>query len=151
MLLTLHPSNFNKHFIMISDKAPNNIIKNSFFYRLNYSDPAYTMNGIYIYFELTGIKNEIIYNKVKCSFDKTKNSKIIENLIKIEKEIITSFNHRENKKPIYHIKQHLTNGYFKIYNDKSFKNKFVLKISGYWTNDYEYGVTYKFFSVNNLL
>ena len=42
MLVALNSNNFNKHDIVIGEKVQNNIMKNSFFYRLNYSANEYS-------------------------------------------------------------------------------------------------------------
>jgi hypothetical protein len=151
MLVALNSNNFNKHDIVIGEKVQNNIMKNSFFYRLNYSSNEYTMNGIYIYFELVNVKCEVHFNKLRCGFNKEKNKEIIDKLKKIEQTILDSFPNSENKIKITHIKNQFDNGSLKIFNDKVLQHKFILKISGFWTNQYEYGVTYKFFAVNHQL
>ena len=151
MLVALNSNNFNKQDIVIGEKVQNNIMKNSFFYRLNYSANEYTMNGIYIYFELVNVKCELHFNKLRCGFNKVKNKEIIDKLKKIEQTILDSFSNSENKIKITHIKNQFDNGSLKIFNDKVLQHKFILKISGFWTNQYEYGVTYKFFAVNNQL
>ena len=55
----------------------------------------------------------------------------------------------EKKTPIYRIKDQLTNGFLKIFNEILYKEKndFILKIYGIWETDTEYGLTYKFISV----
>jgi HD superfamily phosphohydrolase len=67
----------------------------------------------------------------------------------IEKELLSKIN-IPNKKPISRITEQLTNGYIKIFrdNNKLFNNnnqhEFILKISGIWENESDYGITYKF-------
>ena len=151
MLVALNSNDFNKQNIVIGEKVTNNIMKNSHFYRLNYSANEYTMNGIYIYFELVNVKCELHFNKLRCGFNKEKNKEIINKIKIIEKKILNSFINNKNKKQITHISDQFDNGNLKIFNDKVLQNKFILKISGYWSNEYEYGLTYKFFAVNQQL
>ena len=57
----------------------------------------------------------------------------------------------KKKIPQYKIYEQLKNGNFKIITDinKMSNNLFMLKISGIWENDTEYGLTYKFIKLSN--
>jgi hypothetical protein len=59
----------------------------------------------------------------------------------------------KNKTPMMKIYEQLKNGNIKIFtNELLFKTNnsaFTLKISGIWETDLYYGVTYKFFKINN--
>lgn len=151
MLLSLQHNEFNKNNIHINTRVPNTIIKNSDFYRLSYEVNNVSINGIYLFFELKNMKIENIYNKIKFIFNVRESKDLINYLISVEHEILDCFvktNNYNNKKINYYIKNQLNEGSFKIYNDKHFTNKFVLKISGIWCNENEVGVSYKFFSIN---
>ena len=75
-------------------------------------------------------------------------NKLIEGLSKNEKELLFKINIAK-KKPICRISEQLANGFIKIFidNNKLFNNnqhEFILKISGIWENESDYGITYKF-------
>ena len=59
-----------------------------------------------------------------------------------------------NKKPVFRLYEQLNSGNIKLFKDnlKSHKinsdNEFIIKISGIWENEYEYGITYKFVDMN---
>ena len=143
---------FNEEFIILSDKIKNNIMNNSDFYRIYYSSPDITFNGIFLDFELNDIIIEQYFNKIKCCFTINEhNKKIIERILDIEKSILKNSN-IFNKTPIYRIEEQLHNNFIKIFDDKctkigNYKNKkFFLKISGIWANSSnEYGLTFRFF------
>ena len=77
MLLVLTPEQYHNEYIMFSEKTKNNILSGGDFYRLYYSDPCFTSNGLFIVFTLKNVKIEKYFNKIKCSFDKVSNRKII--------------------------------------------------------------------------
>lgn len=152
MLITLQNKDFNIKNISVLEKVPNTIIKESDFYKIIYDENEVSINGIYLYFTLTNIKAERVYNKIKFTFNLGKNKDTIYNLVQREKEIIDYIkvnNIITNKTPIYHIRDILQGGTFKVFGEKCCTSKFILKISGIWSNEHQYGVSYKFFCVTN--
>jgi len=152
MLITLQNKDFNIKNINVLDRVPNTIIKDSDFHKIIYDENELTINGIYLYFSLKNIKAERSYNKIKFTFNFQINKEIIYNLIRCEKEIIDYIEYNNiitNKTPIYHINDILNGCTFKVFGEKYCTSKFILKISGIWSNEYQYGVSYKFFCVTN--
>jgi len=154
MFLIIQPTDFNKNYLMLSEKTKNNIMNDGFFYRLYYSDIYGTTKGLFLGFELRNITIEKYFNKLKCSFKHNINAKIIEFIKSIEKCILNIIPERQNKTPVYRIEEQLQNDYIKIfYNNQQTAPetkdsvKLLLKISGIWTNDKEYGVTFRFFFI----
>ena len=70
MYLTIPTNDFEINNVIISDKSKNNVIENSFFYRMYYSNDLVSMNGIYIKFNLYDLEIEEYYNKIKCNFSR---------------------------------------------------------------------------------
>ena len=70
MYLALNYIEFDKHFIMLSNKTRNNIMDNSDFYRIYYSDENHNSNGLYLFFNLKNVTLTKYFNKLKCSFNK---------------------------------------------------------------------------------
>ncbi len=52
MYLTIDIDKFNPKYIFFGENTVNNVIKDSYFSRINYSYDNFKMNGIYIYFYL---------------------------------------------------------------------------------------------------
>ena len=79
---------------------------------------------------------------------------MIENIKFIEESILKNCNIL-NKTPQYKIYEQVKNGHIKIFTDidkdKTNTNLFLLKISGIWINDTQYGITYKFCNVKSSL
>ena len=82
-------------------------------------------------------------------FDKQYNNAEILVISTIERELLSKMN-IIGKTPIYRISEQLVNGHVKIFIDnnntsnKRTSNEFIMKISGIWENEFEYGLTYKF-------
>lgn len=168
MFLVLLPEQFNKDNILFSKKQKNNILDNGAFYRLYYSPEELTMNGLFIKITFKNIQIEQYFNRMKCHFDKNKNNEIINFIVELEKCILTKINIKKNK--IYRINEQISQGCVKIFvekepyhknlnrnsmnntktNDTNVKNKeLILKISGIWEDEYNYGLTFRFLTICN--
>ena len=71
MHLTIDTNQFDVHNVMISDKTKNNIMSNSDFYRIYFSNDYFTLNGISISFTLYNLNVEKYFNKIKCNFEES--------------------------------------------------------------------------------
>ena len=154
MFLIIQPKDFNKNYLMLSEKTKNNIMNDGYFYRLFYSDIYGTIKGLFLGFELRNITIEKYFNKLKCSFANGNNVNIIGFIKALEKSILDIIPDKQNKIAVYRIEEQLQNDYIKIFynNQQSTPEnkdsaKLLLKISGIWTNDKEYGVTFRFFFI----
>ena len=144
---------YNDDFVFFCDPIKNNIINNSSFIRIIYSSSAFSLNGIYIKFNIRHKSVDKFYNKHKCFFDIHQHKDIINKLKSIEETIIHKYVIHETKKiPQYKIYEQLTQGHIKVFsnidvtNDK-ISDTVLLKIAGIWESDTEYGLTYKFICV----
>jgi ribosomal protein S17E len=132
----------------------NNVMNEGNFIRIIYSTPNFSLNSINLIIPLAGCLFEKYYSKYKCSFDYQHNKHII-NKIKIVEENILKHTNIQNKIPQYKIFDQLKNGNVKIFSvncDKPIENKntsILLKISGIWENEMQYGLTYKFLQILN--
>ena len=154
MFLIIQPKDFNKNFLMLSEKTKNNIMNDGYFYRLYYSDEYGTSKGLFLGFELQQVSIEKYFNKLKFCFNTTGNSNIIGFIKAIEKSILDIMPEKQGKYPTYRIEEQLQNGFIKIFynNNQTTPNKYtsvklLLKISGIWTSAKEYGVTFRFFFI----
>ena len=158
MILSVALNDFEPHYIIINEKTKNNIMDQSDFHRLIYSDEFVSINGIYLIFTLENVNIEKYFNKIKCNFDTSpKNNKVISNIKSIEKMILNKYRNTDNKTLACRIQEQLENNYIKLYGSDNInygKNKeinFYLKISGIWVSNgtNEYGLTFRFFIFNN--
>jgi len=154
MYLAINLDDFSQHFVMLSEKTKNNVMNNSDFYRLYYSDTLHNSNGLYVFFTLRNITMTKYFNKLKASFNNNVNKEQIMKLQSIERQILDLFS--QKKKPIYRIGEQLNNNFIKIFGEINNCNKessfqIILKISGIWSDVNEYGLTFRFYIVNRLL
>jgi hypothetical protein len=141
---------FNKDYVYFCEPIKNNIINDGVFIRILYSNELFIMNGIYLSIFFQNLIVEKYYNKYKCNFDVIMHKEIIDKLKQIEEDILNKLN-IENKSPVYKIYEQVRNGNIKVFSEnmEQINNMFLLKISGVWETDTNYGVTYKFISINN--
>jgi hypothetical protein len=147
MNLVLRSEQYNVDNVYFCDMIKNNIIINGNFIRILYSTSKFTMNGIYILLNFENFYIEKYYNKYKYTFDIKVNSELINFVRNVEIDILTKLNICD-KCPVYKIYDQLKIGGIKIITDKiEFNENIILKISGIWETDTEYGITYKFINI----
>ena len=119
MNIIIDSNAFNINNIFFYDAIKNNIIDDSTFVRIIYSDHNVILNGLYLQISLDKLND--LYNMLEI----------------IESSILNKYNLTIEK--LYRIKVQL------MYITKYIKNnKLILKISGIWENNNKIGLTYKF-------
>ena len=159
MNLAIKTNEFDPHNIIISEKTKNNVMTESDFYRLIWSNEYCSTNGIFIYFDLKNVRIEKYFNKIKCVFENNKENQLMITYIKsIERLILNKFKNNNNKIMSRRIYEQLDNGFIKLYPQneniiyKEHTNlEFLLKISGIWSSNdnNSFGLTFRFFIINN--
>ena len=149
MNIVIDSDEYNKEYIFLQESVKNNIIDNSKFIRIIYSNNIFVVNTLYIVFNLNVIQIENYFNKYKFVFNVKQNMKPINQLKYIEESILDKV-FISNKKPVFRLYEQINSGNLKLFKDNlklhkiNSDNEFIIKISGIWENDYEYGITYKF-------
>jgi len=140
---------YDENNILFCEPIKNNVMNDGSFIRILYSTPLFTLNGIYLLINLHDITCEKYYMKYKCSFNYSAHKDIIDNIKVIEDDILKKYEIKD-KTPQYKIFEQLRNGNIKIFSEVSNKSisYFILKISGIWETQYNYGLTYKFIKIN---
>lgn len=145
--------------VFFCDPMKNNVMEDGVFIRILYSTHLFTLNGVYLSLSVNITSIEKYYNKYKIFFDKNVHSDLISQIYKIESGILQKSN-ITNKVQQYKIYDQLKNGNIKIFADLNQTNAnygansnnsqtFLLKISGIWETELNYGVTYKFIRVQD--
>lgn len=137
---------FDSNNVYFLDSVKNTIMSDSNFIRIIYSNDLFMLNGIFLKINLKITNSDKYYNKYKYTFDYNINKSEIEKIILIE-EILLHMLNIKNKFPVFRIGEQLINENIKLFSDVPFKNienQFVLKMSGVWESDTEYGIIYKF-------
>ena len=147
MNLVKNINQYNEDNIYFCEPIKNNVMNEGKFIRILYSTHNLVLNGIYLLVHINDITCDKYYNKYKCNFNTLHNKDIIDNIKTIEENILRKI---EIKKiPQFKIYEQLKNGNIKLFNEvnKSFCS-FILKISGIWETQFNYGLTYKFIKIN---
>lgn len=139
---------YDNRSLFFCEPIKNNIMNDGNFIRILYSTENIVLNGIYLLIDLHDIVCEKYYNKFKCSFNILNHKDTIDNLKIIEEDILKKY--KSHKTPSYKIFEQLKSGYIKLYTDIGNKItcSFILKISGIWETQQNYGLTYKFIKTN---
>ena len=141
---------YDKNKLILSEKQKNNILSGSDFYRIYYSDEDTTLNGIYLQYNIKNINIQKYFNKIKCIFNNEKNDETIISILELEKNILDKFEPFLKKKKEYIIQDQLKQGFIKIFTEKDivygkYKDiNLILKISGLWVQENNYGLTFRF-------
>ena len=139
---------YNKNCIFFCDPIKNNIMNDGTFIRIIYSTPLFVLNGIYISINIGIISIEKYYNKFKCTFELNQHRDIIDRLRSLEECLLSKAN-IIGKISQYKLYEQLRNGNIKVFSESPEKinNTFLLKITGIWETENEYGLTYKFLNI----
>jgi len=145
MYAVIDINNFEKNNVYYCSPVNNTIMNDSSFIRTIYSTDYFIMNNIYIFFKLNELNIDKYFSKYKCNFNPKSNLIVIQQLKDIEKSILNRFHGK--KTPIYMICEQLNESVIRIYSENENINTaghFILKISGIWETNNEYGITFKF-------
>jgi len=148
MNLALNKEDFSINHVYFSDPIKNSIIENSNFVRIIYSNSLMSINGIYIKIDFESIYKLNDFTKQKINFNVSDNQKIINYLKLVEVDILEKFNIKTKHK-VYKLNEQMMSGYIKHAIDNKYTNHFILKISGIWESEKEYGLTFKFVEINH--
>ena len=141
---------YNENNIFFCEPIKNTIMLDSTFIRILYSPKNMTLNGIYLLLVFDNIITEKHFNKNKYIFNSTNHKELIDKIKIIEEDILKK-SEIYDKIPQFKIYEQLISGNIKLFSDSFLSNNnnsFILKISGIWKNNYNYGLTYKYTKIN---
>jgi len=156
MLLILNEDDIQNENIIFGEKTINNIIDNSYFYQIYFTNEILYLNSITVKFKLYNVEITNHFNKHKLDFklNDVNNINSINNLIKTEYNILNIFqknNILTNKFANYKIQGLFSKNYIKGFFKKNVIKNYVIpeitiiiKISGIWENNTHFGLNYKF-------
>ncbi len=139
---------YNDECIFFCEPIKNNVMNDGNFIRILYSTKNIILNGIYLQINLTDLICEKYYNKYRCEFNTTNHKDMIDGIKIIEENILKKY--KTNKIASHKIYEQIKSGYIKLFSDIGNKTNcsFILKISGIWETQTNYGLTYKFVKIN---
>ena len=150
MNLAINLDQYTDQNVFFCEPTRNNIMNEGSFIRILYSTNHMTLNGIYFYITLNDLVCDKYYDKYRCMFNVGNHLGLIQQLRQFEDNLLVKGG-IQNKTPQHKIYEQLLNGNIKIFNniDKKTTCSFILKISGIWETQYNYGITYKFIDINH--
>tara|TARA_Y100000816_G_scaffold291665_1_gene283756 strand:- start:5338 stop:5856 length:519 start_codon:yes stop_codon:yes gene_type:complete len=161
MIIATSPFHLNIENVYFCKPIKNKIMSGGNFIRIIYSDHIVSINGIHLSFLLTGKIQDVYNNKYKFTYSGSEDNKdIIKMIIQLEEDLLKSVITDPKITPSYKLKDQINQGNFKFFqnqpgkcpSDKNVQDAiFVLKISGVWSNENSYGITYKFTRVKPMI
>lgn len=142
MNIVLEKQDYSINNVYFSEPIKNSIIENSKFIRLIYSTDIVTMNGIYIRIKLNNITRGNDPSTYKVFFNIENNESVITYIKEVENDILDKVNIK-NKKKINKIAEQIIGNIKYIDSVKHINDSLILKISGIWETETEYGLTFK--------
>jgi len=139
--------------IIITDAMHNTVIENSNFMRVMYSEDDVAFNGLYINCDFSDSTIERYFQKYKCVFNQLSNKALVDRMARFESDILAAAA-IPNKRRRHGLAAQLSSGFVKIFTDGERTPEdatMILKISGVWEAEEEYGITYKFLISNRQL
>ena len=148
MNVVLREEQYNIANIYYGEAIQNVIIENSLFIKIIYSTENIMTSGLCLLLQLKIANKEFYFKKLKFVYDINTNKEILSKIYDIESIILHKFGNQKKQRKILY--ESLSSGTIKLFpnnenelNNNNNNNSFILKISGIWENDTEYGLTYK--------
>lgn len=145
MNIVINIEQYNDNNVIFCEPIKNNVMLDGYFIRIIYSTDIFALNGIYLQLPLNDIACEKYYLKYKCIFNVAKHKNMIDKIKIIEENLLQKYKIAD-KTPQFKIYEQLQNGNIKLFGNIENQTNplFILKISGIWETQLNYGLTYKF-------
>lgn len=155
MIIANTIDNISMDNIYLGESIKNTVIDNGIFKPIIYSTENVSIVGIYITMPFKSIDIEyglVVKNKYTYKLNTTLpfNRANIHKFIQIEKNILNVLFPITNKIAQYKLTDHLSQGVFKIFDERNvniddltYNTSYIIKISGIWETDTQYGITFK--------
>ena len=123
---------------------------NSNFARVLYSDPSVTFAGVHLQLSIPGLVEERYFQKSRLAFDPQAHAATVQAVRHIETVILDAFGSR--KRRVNKLGDQFQQGTLRVglpFQSAGIAKDYVLKISGVWETEYDYGLTYKVMEANH--
>ena len=142
IVLTLDKINMNN--IYYQEPIYNTVMENGEFVKIIYSDENVMITGLHILLSIKPILIDKYYNKFKLTYDlKHSHNDIFKKICNIEDEILNKYISNKTKKHMLYDMVNTSKIVLFSNNELYDKNNLIIKISGIWENETNYGITYK--------
>lgn len=147
MNVVIKENQFNISNVYYTEPIQNIVMDNSKFIKLIYSNENVMISGLCLLLHLKNTIKEVYFKKIKFTYDINTNKEILSKIYDIESIILHKFGNQKKQRNILY--ETLSSGIIKLFPNNepnanhNNTNSFILKISGIWENETEYGLTYK--------
>lgn len=144
MNIAIPMSAYHPRLLFLCEPVPNTVMPDSTFTRILYSDSDITLVGVHLQLHIEGVHDEMHYQKVRTIFDVSANSRAVLSIERIESNILDMIG--GGKRRVTKLTDQLKHGILRSATHACWNSggpDFVLKITGVWETDTEYGITYK--------
>jgi hypothetical protein len=148
MLAVIAPEQFEPANLLFSPRSDNNVVRGTFFYRIQYAHSASTLAGVFILFSLRGGRRDTAaFGKETVDFPLSDNVETVTVIKQLERSVIASLDLKTTV-PVLGIataldSQTLRSVVCSTDMPKSV-NYLVLRISGVWEDATNHGLVYRF-------
>lgn len=148
MLAVIAPEQFKSAKLMFSPRSDNNVVRGTFFYRLQYAHSAATLSGLFVLFSLKGGRRDAAaFGKGTVDFPLSDNAHTAAVITQLESSVLASLN-LKGTAPVPSIANALESEILRsvvcsIDIPRSV-NYLVLRISGVWEDTTNHGLVYRF-------
>ena len=148
MLAVIAPEQFKPSNLLFSPRSDNNVVRGTFFYRLQYAHHAATLSGVFVIFSLKGCRRDTsAFGKGTLEFSLIENTSTAAVIADIESNILTSLNLKSTT-PVFGIATALESETLRSVvcatDMPRNVNYLVLRISGVWEDATNHGLVYRF-------
>lgn len=150
MNLAQRVSSFDHRGVFLSDPIKNTVMPNSNFARVLYSDPSATFAGVHLQLSIPNLVEERYFQKSRLAFDPQLHNATVQAIRRIETVILDAFSSK--KRRVNKLGDQFRQGTLRIgmpFQSARVAQDYVLKISGVWETEYDYGLTYKVMEANH--
>jgi hypothetical protein len=149
MNVVINAGSFQPPHVYFQESVKNTIMDDSNFIRICYSNELFALNGILLKLHIRTFNVEKYFNKYKCSYDVNTNREEIAKVAAIERQVLQRLG-LNKKRANYRITEQLNSGNIKLFTDNiniKIPDEYILKISGIWETETDFGLTYKFMDI----
>ena len=148
MIAVISPEQFDTANLLFSPISDNNVVRGTFFYRLQYAHSAATLSGVFVIFPLKGGRRDTTgFGKGTVDFPLSDNPGTVTSLKQIELSVLASLGLRSTL-PVLGLATALETetlrGVVCSTQVPRNANYLVLRISGVWEDAMNHGLVYRF-------
>ena len=148
MLAVIAPEQFKSANLMFSPRSDNNVVRGTFFYRLQYAHSAATLSGLFVLFSLKGGRRDATaFGKGTVDFSLSENTHTAAVITQLERSVLASLDLKDTA-PVLGIASALESETLRSVvcstDMPKIVNYLVLRISGVWEDTTNHGLVYRF-------